>query len=286
MESALHVDNVTKDYGQFTLKNVSFDLPKGSIMGLVGENGAGKTTILKLILNLIKKDEGAITVLGLDHIKDEQRIKEQIGIVFDESHFHGNLTIHDVAKIHRRMYRKWDEQQFSMYVKKLKLPEAKIIKEFSKGMKMKLSIAVALSHHPKLLLLDEATSGLDPIVRDEILDLFLDFIQDEECSILFSSHITSDLEKVADYITFIHNGELVFSESKDDLLYHYGILKCGKKEFESVDQSDVMAFRSGQFGYEALVRDKEKMKRKYRDMIIDPISIEEMMVLFVRGEEK
>lgn len=280
MANALEVQNISKKYDGFFLKNINITLPKGSIMGFVGENGAGKSTTIKLMLNLIHKDSGEISVLGLDNIKDEKQIKEQIGVVFDESNFPENIKIHDINKIMKNIYKNWDEAVFSSYTNRFSLPSNKILKEFSRGMKMKLSIAVALSHHAKLLILDEATSGLDPIVRDEILDVFLEFIQDEEHSIFLSSHITSDLEKIADYITFIHKGQIVFSEPKDELLYKYGILKCSASEFEKIDKSIVQGFRKNNFGVEALVL-RNKVSGSHT---IDHASIEDIMLFRIKGE--
>ena len=215
MENAIVVKNLRKNYKDFQLKDISFSVPKGCIMGFVGENGAGKTTTLKGILNLINRDGGSVEIFGMDNIKDEKKIKEDIGVVFDECCFYDSLNPKESSKIMKRIYKNWDGKIFNDYLKKFQIPDKKIIKEFSKGMKMKLSIAIALSHKPKLLIMDEATSGLDPIVREEILDIFLDFIQDEEHSILMSTHITGDLDKIADYITFINNGEIIFSKSKD-----------------------------------------------------------------------
>jgi ABC-2 type transport system ATP-binding protein len=243
MENVLEIKNLTKRYEQFTLDNVNLSLPKGCIMGFVGENGAGKSTTIKLILNLIRKNDGTVRIMGLDNIKDDNIIKEDIGVVFDESNFPDDMRIKDINKVMKNIYKKWDESLFTSYLSKFSLPTTKIVKEFSRGMKMKLSLAVALSHHAKLLILDEATSGLDPIVRDEILDEFLDFIQDEEHSIFISSHIISDLEKIADYITFIHKGKIVFSESKDNLLSNYGILKCSNADFVNIDKSNVYGSR-------------------------------------------
>lgn len=235
----LKVENLTKHYSDFKLNDISFNLPKGSIMGLIGENGAGKTTTIKLILNLIKKDNGKIKIFGLDNIDHELKIKQNVGVVLDESYFHDNLKPKDISIIMRNIYEKWDNKKFLEYINKFKLPKDKIIKDYSKGMKMKLSIAAALSHNPKLLILDEPTGGLDPVVRSEILDIFLDFIQDEEKSILFSTHVTGDLDKIADYITFIHKGNLVFTESNDKINDNYGIIKCGINEFNKIDEGFV-----------------------------------------------
>lgn len=284
MENNLQVKNLCKNYQTFQLKNVSFSVPKGCIMGFVGENGAGKTTTIKLILNEIKRDGGSIDIFGLDNIKDERKIKEQIGIVFDDCYFHKEFNATDISKILRKIYRNWDQAQYESYLRKFSLTPDKKISEYSKGMKMKLSIACALAHNPKLLILDEATSGLDPIMRSDILDIFLEFIQDDEHSVLFSSHITSDLEKVADYVTFIHNGSIVFSRSKDDLLYQYGILKCGSSELSKINTEDIVRCRKNQFECEILIADKEKARRKYPNYVIDNATLDEIMLLYVKGD--
>ncbi|WP_286947685.1 ABC transporter ATP-binding protein, partial [Acetobacterium sp. UBA5834] len=218
MTNAIEIKNLNKNYQDFQLKDVSFKVPRGSIVGFIGENGAGKTTTIKAILNLIKRDGGTIEMLGMDNLKDEKKIKASVGVVMDGCNFHDNLKTGDISKMLASIYKNWNQKLYQQYLKKFKLPENKIIKEFSRGMKMKLQIAVALSHEPELLILDEATSGLDPIVREEILDVFMEFIQDEEHAILISSHITSDLDKIADYIVFIHQGEILLDEEKETLL--------------------------------------------------------------------
>lgn len=286
MDDILQVSHLSKSYGDFQLKDVSFRLPKGMIMGFVGENGAGKTTTIKSILNLIQRDHGAIEIFGLDNIKDEQKIKEQIGVVFDEIYFQPNLRAREIALIHKAIFRTWDQALFDRYLKEFDLPAGKIIKDYSRGMKMKLSIATALSHHPKLLILDEPTSGLDPVVRNEILDIFLDFIQDEEHAILFSSHITSDLEKIADYITFIHQGQVVFSRAKDELLYQYGLLKCSEEDFCKLSRSDYVGCRKNQFGCEVLVKDKTYAARLLPGALIDNVTIEDIILFYVKGDKK
>ena len=286
MES-IELKNVTKRYKDFALSDVSFSVPKGSIMGLIGENGAGKTTTIKLILNMIKRDAGSIRVLGMDNLECEREIKSQLGVVLDRSSFNEQLKLKDVATIMRAIFQKsWDDALFSNYVRKFQLPQDRKIKAFSRGMVMKLSIATAFSHHPKLLIMDEATSGLDPIIRNELLDEFLDFIQDEEHSILISSHITSDLEKVADYITFIHDGKVALSASKDTLLYEYGVLKCGEELFFAIEKEDIAGYRKSSFGYEALVPDREKAARKYEGAVIDSATLEDIMLFTVKGEQK
>ena len=284
MNNAIEIQDLSKGFDKFQLKQISLTLPKGSIMGFIGENGAGKTTTIKLLLNQLKVDSGSIRILGFDHILDEKKIKEEIGVVFDEGYFHENIKPKHISKIMARIYKNWDKELFFSYLDRFSLPENMIIKKYSRGMKMKLSIATALSHHPKLLILDEATSGLDPVIRNEILDIFLDFIQEEDHSILFSSHITSDLEKVADYITFLHDGEIVFSESKDDLLYNYGLLLCGAEDFHMIDKGDIIGHRQSRFGHEILIKDKERTGQKYKGLTIDSVTIEDIMLFYIKGE--
>ncbi len=278
MDSAIKISNLSKKYNDFQLDNINIDLPKGCIMGFIGQNGAGKSTTIKLILDLIKRDSGTITVLGKDNKKELTLIKENIGVVMDECFFPENISAKNINLIMKNIYKTWDESKFNKLIKEFLLPENKLVKEYSRGMKMKLSIAVALSHDSKILILDEATSGLDPIVRDEILDVFLDFIQDEEHSVFISSHIISDLEKICDYITFIHNGKIIFSEAKDGLLENYGILKCTADDFMNIDKSVVKGYRKSSFGVEALVVKKNINK----NFIIDKVSIEDIMLFYVK----
>lgn len=284
MSHAIEIKNLNKKYDTFQLKDICFTLPKGSIMGFIGENGAGKTTTIKLLLNQLKRDSGTIELLGLDNIESEKEIKNQLGVVFDESYFHETLKPLQISKVMSKVYSNWDHALFLEYLKKFNIPAQKSTKDFSRGMKMKLSIATALSHHPTLLILDEATSGLDPVIRNEILDLFLDFIQDETHSIFISSHITSDLEKVADYITFIHEGEIIFSRSKDELLDDYGLLRCGADAFQKVEPSDIIGYRQNRFGYEVLIKNRNETKRKYEGFTIDAASLDEIMLFYIKGE--
>ena len=282
MENVLETKNLSKRYHEFELKNVSFSLPKGCIMGLVGEYGAGKSTTIKLLLNLIRRDGGEVMILGKNNLNHEKEIKEDIGVVFDESNFPDNMNAADISLVMNNIYRNWDQKLFDGYLRRFSLPPQKKVKDYSRGMKMKLSIAAALSHHPKFLILDEPTSGLDPMVREEILDIFLEFIQDEEHSILISSHIISDLEKIADYITFIHKGKILFSEAKDQLLEDYGILKCSHTELDQLDKGLIIGYRKNQFGVEALVK-RKKLKGKY---LIDSAGIEDIMLFYSRGVGK
>lgn len=286
MENILEIKNLNKKYKEFELKNINLSLPQGMIMGLIGENGAGKTTTIKSILNLVRIDSGEIKIFGLDFKKDEKQIKENIGVVLDDSFLSEYLTCKDINKIMKNIYKTWDEELFFNYLKNFNLPLNKNSKEFSSGMKMKLKIAVALSHKPKLLILDEPTSGLDPIARNEILDIFQDFIQNGENSILVSSHITSDLEHIADYITFINNGEIILCKNKDELLEKYGIAKCTENEFNSIATCDFVKYRKNKYDYELLVEDKNIFSKKYSNVtVIDKPSIEDIMLIYIKGEK-
>jgi ABC-2 type transport system ATP-binding protein len=283
MNTALTITGLTKKYDNFTLDNISFSVPSGSIVGLIGENGAGKSTTVNSILGLIKKDGGKITILGQDIDDLDYTVKEKVGVVFDGSNFSEELTPIKLSKVLRDIYSSWDQSYFNDLLSQLDIPAAKKIKTFSKGMKMKLSIAAAFAHHPHLLILDEATSGLDPVVRDDILDMFLEFVQDEEHSILVSSHITSDLEKVADYIVFIHEGKMIFCMPKDELLERYGIIKCGAAQFDAVDKNDIVAYRKQDYEWQILVADREKAAKKYPKAMVIPAAIDEIMLLYVKG---
>ncbi len=282
MDAILQLSGLCKKYEGFSLDNVSFSLPYGCIMGFVGENGAGKSTTIKAVLNLIRRDQGEIQVFGKDNIQNELEIKEQIGVVFDSLNLPEMIRPLDVGRMMKSVYRQWDGAKYDQYLAQFQLPAKKLVKDLSRGMKMKLAIAVALSHSARLLLLDEATSGLDPIVRDEILDILLEFIQDESCGVLFSSHITGDLEKIADYVTFIHQGKILLSEPKDLLLEKYGVIRCTKEELAALDKSAVVGMRRHQFGVEALV-EKKKISGVYT---IDKASIEDIMLFIARGEHQ
>lgn len=285
-ETILEVKNLVKDYGDFVLDKISFEIPRGVVMGLIGENGAGKSTTINCILNEVQKSSGQILLFGKDHIQNEIEIKDKIGVVFDENFFPDIFTPSEIGSYMSGIYRNWESFTFREYLKKFELPETKAIKDFSKGMKVKLAFAVALSHKAELLILDEATSGLDPIIRDDILDILIDFVQDENHSVLVSSHIISDLEKVADYITFIHKGKLVFTHSKDELVDNYGVMSCGAMVFDNLDKSEIIAYRKEDYQYKVLVKDRHIAEKKYPKAIVVPAAIEEIMLFYVKGEMK
>lgn len=285
-ENAIEISGLTKRYDGFTLDNLSFSVPKGSIMGFIGQNGAGKTTTIKAILNIIKADEGSVKLLGMDNLTDEIPIKERIAAVFDEIPFHDEFTAKNLNVIFGDIYKNWNTQTFEQYLDRFALPRKKKIGKLSKGMKMKLQIACALSHGAELLIMDEATTGLDPVVRNEILDIFLEYIQDENHSIFMSSHITSDLEKVADSVTFIDKGKLLLTGYKDDILENHGVIKCGKEDYREIAAEDIISARLTDFGAEVMVSDKAACKRKYSGLVMDNTTLEEIMVFYVNREKK
>ncbi len=283
-QNSIIVKNVTKKFGDFLLDHISFQVPQGRIVGFIGENGAGKSTTINLILDQLKRDSGEIKIFGKRN--NEYVHKENIGVVFDECKFHDVLNVKDIAKILSGSYKTWDMDLFQEYARRFDIPLNKPIGQFSKGMKMKLSIICALSHKPQILILDEATTGLDPVVRDEILNLFLEYFQDEKHSILFSTHITSDIEKVADYVILIHKGKIIFEEKKDDLIYNYGIIRCRKSDFPTIAPEDYICFRETNLSMECLVKNRDVVKRKYPNLVVDNASIEDIMLFYIKGGTK
>jgi len=283
MGPILEITNLRKEYEGFTLKDISLTLQRGFIMGFIGPNGAGKSTTIKLILNLINRDGGTIKVFGMDNIKCETQVKNRIGFVLDENFLYDELTVREMKNIIASFYKRWDDKTFDNYMKKFELPYNKKIKELSKGMKVKFSLAAALSHNAEFLILDEPTSGLDPVVRNELMDILSDVIQDENKAIFFSTHITSDLDKIADYVTFINNGEIIFSTAKDDILENYGLVK-GPNELINDDKKDVfIGLRKYGFGFEALVKDKRQARKVFGDKIlVEKPTLEDIMVYYTR----
>lgn len=281
--NAIEIKNLGKSYTGFELRDINLTLPIGSIMGLVGENGAGKSTTLKLIMDAISRDSGSVEVLGINNQSGEfNAVKEDIGVVLDEAYFPEVLTPKNVGKVMEKTYRNWDDACYHSFLDKFKLPRSKAFKDFSRGMKMKLAIAVAMSHNPKLLILDEATSGLDPIVRDEILDIFNEFTRDETHSVLLSSHIISDLEKICDYIAFIHNGRLLFCEEKDLLLEEYAIVKMSKADFEGVPEEAVKGKKVSKYAVEALVL-KSAVSSAFDT---EYTTLEDIILFLAKGDKK
>lgn len=286
MSDILTLKKVNKRYDKtdFSLKDISFSVPEGSILGFIGENGAGKSTTMNCILNVIGKDSGDIEIFGKKMSDENTDIRESIGVVYDSNNFPGHLTAVQLADIFGKIYKEWNNAVFEEYLKRFALPESQKIKTYSRGMSMKLAIAAALSHNPKLLILDEATSGLDPIMRDEILDVLLEFVKQENHSILLSSHITSDLEKIADYIVFIHNGEIILNKTKDELIYEYGVIRCSESDYLSISQDDILSYIKKDYQIDVLISDRKLMEKKYKNLIIDSVSLDEIMLLLVKGE--
>ena len=286
MNSTLILKNVNKKYekSNFAIKDISFSVPEGSIVGFIGENGAGKSTTMNCILNVIRKDSGTIEIFGREMTDEDIDIRENIGVVYDSNNFPEHLTAKQLADILGRIYSKWDAFCFEQFLRRFGLPESQKIKSYSRGMSMKLAIAVALSHDSKLLILDEATSGLDPIMRDEILDVLLEFVKQENHSILLSSHITSDLEKIADYIVFIHNGEIILNKTKDELIYEYGVIRCSENDFYNILPEDILSSMKKDYQIDVLIKNKKLMEKKYKNLIIDSVSLDEIMLLLAKGE--
>ncbi|WP_369900777.1 ABC transporter ATP-binding protein [Bacillus manliponensis] len=284
MEHILEIEQLRKSYpnSSFELKNISFSVPYGSIVGFIGENGAGKTTTMGTIIGGLKKDSGYIKVLGEEIDDHEIENRENIGVVFDDMSFAGNLDVHKLSKVMRNIYQQWKDEKFFYYIRKFSLPKNQKIKSFSRGMSMKLSIAVALSHEPKLLILDEATSGLDPVVREEILDVFLEFVKDKKHSILLSSHIISDIQKAADQLVFIKKGEIILTVDKEKLLNNYGIVTCEKSEFYTLDKSDIVTYKQSGEYVEVLVSNKNSIPA---GLTAKSFSIDDITMLLLKGEK-
>jgi len=284
VEDALEINGLAKDYGDFCLKNVTFSLPRGYIMGLIGPNGAGKTTVIKLILNLLRRDEGSVNIFGLDNLTSEVEVKSRIGFVHDMPIFYEHLTLKKLKDTVAPFYLDWDEMAFHRLIEEFDLPLGKRFSRLSRGMKMKFALALALSHRADLLILDEPTSGLDPVFRRELLTKLSAFIQDERKSVLFSTHITSDLERIADFITFIHNGEVVFSSRRDEVLEKWAVVKGGPELLAEENRSLFRGIRRREFVVQALTADRAEARRRLpKDILIEKASLEDIMFFLTRG---
>jgi ABC-2 type transport system ATP-binding protein len=287
MENILEIKNLKKSFRDFTLNNINISLPKGFITGFIGPNGSGKTTTIKLIMNLLKRDSGEINVFGLDNIQHEKEIKNRIGFVYDESHFYEELTVGEMKRVIAPLYQKWDEKQFKSYIKEFGLAPNKKIKELSRGMKVKYSLAIALSHHADLLIMDEPTSGLDPLVRSEILDILYNVIQDENKGVFFSTHITSDLDRIADYIVMIYNGEILFCTTKDELMEKHSIIKGSLPLLNSDMSRNLIGTRKNDYGFDALAADR-KLAAAFAKAgaVMDKPTLEDIMLYYTRKEHR
>ena len=280
----IEIKDLSKKYAGFLLDKISFVVPSGAIVGLIGENGAGKTTTIKSILNIINS-EGTVKIFGKDSKTHEKEIKKDLGVVLDDSFLSAYLTPKHINSVMKDFYQTWDENKYNDLLKQFGLPIDKLVKDFSSGMKMKLKIATAISHNPKLLILDEPTSGLDPVVRSEILDIFRKYIEEDETrSILLSTHITTDLEHISDYIVFIDKGKIVLNVPTLELLEEYGVAKCTKEEFSKINKKDYVSYKKGKYQYEVLINDKNSFKKKYGITSIDKPSIDDIMLFYIKGE--
>lgn len=279
--NVIEIKNVTKDFGDFKLDNISFEVPEGSVCGFIGQNGAGKTTTIKLILDVLNADSGEILVFGQNMKENSAKLREEIGVVFDEMGFHEFMTGKDINTMMKYIYKNWDETVFFDYLKRFSLPTKKPCGSFSRGMRMKLQIAVALSHNAKLLIMDEPTSGLDPIVRNEMLQIFREYVLEEDHTILLSSHITGDLEKLADEVIFINGGNIVLAGNKDDIMDKHGLLKCRKDELKNISEPLIVHAETGTYGAEALVNDRNTCVKLYPDMVVEQASLEDIMLFYV-----
>lgn len=281
IKNVIELSHVSKDYGDFKLDDVSFSVPEGSVCGFIGQNGAGKTTTINLILDVIRRDAGEIRLFGKSIDEGSAALREDIGVVFDEMGFHEFMTGRDINIMMKNIYKNWDEQVFFDNLKRFSLPSKKKCGDFSRGMRMKLQIAVALSHNAKLLVMDEPTSGLDPIVRNEMINIFREYVVREDHTILLSSHITGDLEKIADEVVFINGGRIVLAGNKDDILERHGLLKCKKSELEKISTSLIVSSEVGDYGAQVLVNDRHAAAKLYPGMVIEPAPLEEIMIYYV-----
>ncbi|WP_329384241.1 ABC transporter ATP-binding protein [Anaerofustis butyriciformans] len=285
MEYVLEVNNLTKEYKDFKLDDISLKIPKGSVVGLIGENGAGKSTFINSILNINEPEKGEVKIFNKNINEHEKDIKEDIAVIFDKSHYSEYMNAKIIGKMLSKIYKNWDNEKYYSLLDNFGLPVNKKIKKFSKGMKMKLEFALAFSHSPKFLILDESTSGLDPVFRDEILELLRSYTENEENSILISSHITSDLDKISDYIAFIHEGKLQFVKEYEDIHDNYGVLSCKKDFFDSLNPDDIVFYRKEAFSYKVLVKNRMELMNVYKDLIIENASVEDVMLFYIKGEK-
>ncbi len=279
--NVIELKDVSKDYGDFKLDDVSFSVPEGSVCGFIGQNGAGKTTTIQIILDAINRDSGEVYVFGKSMDKDSALLRENIGVVFDEMGFHDFLNARQINTIMKNVYKNWNQERYFEYLKLFSLPTKKACGSFSRGMRMKLQIATALSHNAKLLIMDEPTSGLDPIVRNEMLQIFREYVVEEDHTILLSSHITGDLEKLADEVVFIDGGKIVLKGNKDEILEKHGILRCKKDELKNISESLLVSAETSSLGAEVLVNDRKAAEKLYPEMIIEPAELEQIMIYYV-----
>ncbi len=286
MSNVIEIEGLCKRYDGFAIENLDLSIPQGGIMGFIGANGAGKTTTIYSILNVIPVDAGRIQIFGKDYKKDEQEIKQDIGVVFDEMGYHEIMTPLQISRMMKSIYHNWSEMEFAKYLDRFGLPYKKRCGTFSRGMRMKLQIAVALSHGAKLLIMDEPTSGLDPVVRNEMLDIFQEFVEEEDHTILLSSHIIEDLERIADEIAFIDKGRILLADNKDVILEQHAILKGKKQDISKIRSEDMVGVKRSAYGVEILVQDAPACRRRYPEFLCEPASLEDIMLYYVSREGK
>lgn len=284
MTNAIEIKHLNKNYKDFGLKDISLTIPVGSVMGLIGENGAGKSTLIASILNMTNCDYEAIRIFGKDICEKEKEIKEDMAVIFDNTHYNLEFTPEFIGKMLSKVYKKWDMSLYYDYLETFNLPMKKKLKTFSRGMKMKLEFAIAFSHGAKLLILDEATSGLDPVFRDEILEILRKYTEDEDHTILMSSHITSDLDKIADYIAYLHNGELLFVKTYDEVHENYGIINCSREMYEALNPDDIVSYRKEAYSYKVMVKNRMEIQKTIKNLKIERASIEDVMLYYAKGE--
>lgn len=285
MANAIEIKNLNKQYKDFCLKNISLEVPEGSVLGIVGENGAGKSTLIASVLNMAECEYEEMKIFGKDIREHEKEIKEDIAVIFDNSCYNLEFTPAFIGKMLARVYQKWNKDLYEEYLERFHLSKKKKLKEFSRGMKMKLEFAIAFSHDAKLLILDEATSGLDPVFREEMLDILRAYTEEEDHTILMSSHITSDLDKIADYIAYLHEGELLFVKTYDDIHENYGILNCNREMLEALAPDDVVAYRKEAYSYKIMVKNRVEIQKSIKGLEIERASIEDVMLFYAKGEK-
>ena len=285
MVNAIEIKGLNKSYKDFMLKDICLSVPKGSVMGLIGENGAGKSTLINSILNVAECGYQEMNIFGKDIREHEKELKEDIAVILDGTYYNLEFTPAFIGKILSRVYQKWNMDLYYDYLERFHIPLKKKLKTFSRGMKMKLEFAIAFSHDTKLLILDEATSGLDPVFREEILELLRTYTEVDDHTILMSSHITSDLDKIADYIAYIHNGELLFVKTYDDVHENYGIINCNKETFEALNKDDIVSYRKEAYSYKVMVKNRLELQKAIKDLEVEKASIEDVMLYYAKGEK-
>lgn len=286
MNKAVEIKGLSKRYNDFSLNNISLSIESGTIVGLIGENGAGKSTLIQSILGIISSEYETLNFFGKDFKNHEQDIKEDLAVIFDTTHYNLEFTPKFIGLILSKTYKKWDMNIYYQYLEQFHLPINKKLKTFSRGMKMKLEFAIAFSHHAKLLILDEATSGLDPIVRDDILDILRKFTEQEDHTVFMSSHITSDLDKISDYIAYIHKGNLMFMKSYEEIHDEYGIIHGGEDILSALNEDDIIAYIKDTYSYSILVKNRETIQKVFHDLEIERPTVEDIMIFYAKGVQQ